>query len=98
MVCMTVIDATSMTETPPSRECALHTSRPSGERSMPSGPFPTGITVCVQAPPAPCWIADTLSPPMFDVKIVRASFVGSTMCVVACPVSNCQSILSVAGS
>ena len=35
---------------------------------------------------------------MFDVKIVRASFDGSTMCVDVWPVSNCQSTLLDAGS
>ena len=46
---MTFFDATSMIDTPPSREWAVQSSRPSGDRSRPSGPLPTGITVCVQA-------------------------------------------------
>jgi hypothetical protein len=98
IVCVTFFEGTSMIETPPSRECALQSSRPSGDRSRPSGPLPTGITVWVQAPSRPCWSTETLSDAMFEVKIVRASWVGSTMCVEFCPVSNCQSILSVAGS
>ena len=62
-----------MIDTPPSRECALHTCLPSGDRSMPSGPLPTGITVCVHCPPAPASIIETLSEPMLDVKMVLAS-------------------------
>ena len=98
IVCTTFLDLMSMIDTPPSRECALQTSRPFGDRSMPSGPLPTGITVCVQTPFAPCWIADTLSLPMFEVKTFIASLVASTMCVVVWPVSNCHSIRSRAGS
>src|SRR4029453_7497580 len=60
-VCTTFFVAPSMIDTPPSRECALHTCLPSGDRSMPSGPFPTGIKVCTHWPPVPSWIIETLS-------------------------------------
>ena len=43
-------------------------------------------------------MTDTLSDPIFDVNSVRPSFDGSTMCVVFCPVSNCQSTRFDAGS
>ena len=81
IVPVTFLLVTSMTETPPSRECADQTSRPSGDTSMPSGPFPTGIIVCFQAPSGPCSISEMLSDAMFDVRMIFASLAMSTMCV-----------------
>ena len=83
-----------MMDTPPSREWAVHTSLPSGDSSMPSGPLPTGITVCAQVPPDPCSISEMLFDAMFAVKIRRLSFESRTMCVASWPVSNFQSIRS----
>ena len=48
MVWITLLVATSITETVPSPEFAAQTSLSSGEMSMPSGPLPTGMLVSFQ--------------------------------------------------
>ena len=70
IVWLTFLEAMSMMETPPSRECAVQTCFPSGERSMASGPLPTGTTVSFQASgPEPRSMIVILSEPILDVKI-----------------------------
>ena len=100
-VWMTFLLATSMMETPPSPRVAVHSSRPSGERSIPSGVLPgTGIAVtCHFGGPAEiASMTDTLFDPRLGTNIVLPSRLSTIMCVPFWPMPSIQSILFADGS
>jgi hypothetical protein len=96
-VSVTCFAAVSMIDTVPSCAFATQSSLPSGERSNPSAPRPTGTTVTRQSPPVASMM-HTLAEPRFDVKSRRTSLDAMIMCVPSCPVLRVQSTLWLVGS
>ena len=88
-------------ETPPSPLVAVHNSRPSGERSMPSGVLPgTGIAVTRHfgGPVEIASMTDTLFEPLFGTYIVFRSLLRTSMWVPSWPMPSIHSTLLAAGS
>ena len=109
-VSVTCFAAVSMIDTVPSCAFATQSSLPSGERSNPSAPRPTGTAITRHSPPvalalfcgggpsAPRSMMHTLAEPRFDVNSRFTSLDAMIMCVPSCSVLSVQSTFRVAGS
>ena len=90
-----------MIDTPPSPRVAVHSSRPSGDRSMPSGLSPgTGISV-IRARAGPAMTSSTIVTvlePVLGMNIAPRSRSSTSMCVPSSPIPSVQSMASADGS